>query len=577
MQPPPVSLVSCSTICILLLVCCLSLSSLVYGQTDPFVPFDAYASSSVFVEGEGLYIAGGLQNVDLTNGLVDMNQAFKISLSVSWDTSRPTFESLMDSPYHAQAASARSSDGKYWIVYHSGTLYAYNFGTSTWQSFLTPITGIPGNISATTDPASGLMYFPNLSEGSMMRLNVGEKKHDLVPMPAALTTSRYFSVAWSAALGKMLFVGGSTETGQSTTMYSYNAQEGWIDLTKTMKGNIPSARSAACFVSASGVGSKMVLFGGFAPGRANVLSDIYVLDVATLEWTQGPDVVTTSRRAEAACGYSHDQFIAWGGRNMVDTVNTTVVFNIKNNQWTTLYFAPQLSSSTPSSVTVPSPTSSGAPPTHVPESNSSQTIVIVTVSLGVIAVALGGGIFFFLYRARRKSVPRSEEDASSKPPEPPASPDANDHHPSNAPSTDNPPGGAPQSGGVVPHDDLKDHNRRNPQLYTPSHPNAPSPQAPLPPIQAVWFPAPPILDKPVQGPQDHEALANQGLDSPTSMPYSMLGAPQEGAYGAARVSQHPHEMVNFMDIYSLPTNDSADVEFYDDTDMIPMNQIRYPV
>ncbi|KAF9365883.1 hypothetical protein BGX34_007690, partial [Mortierella sp. NVP85] len=511
----------------------------------------------------------------LTNGLLNMNQAFKISLSVSWDASHPTFESLMDSPYHAQAASARSSDGRYWIVYYSGTLYAYNFGTSTWQSFLTPITGIPGNISATTDPASGLMYFPNLSEGSMMRLYVGEKKHDLVPMPAALTTSRYFSVAWSAALGKMLFVGGSTETGQSTTMYSYNAREGWIDLTKTMKGKIPSARSAACFVSAS-VGSKMVLFGGFAPGRTNVLPDIYVLDVATMEWTQGPDVVTTSRRAEAACGYSNDQFIAWGGRSMVDTVNTTVVFNIRDNQWTTRYIAPQLSSSTPSSVAGPFPTSSGAPPTSTPKSNSPQTIVIVTVSLGVIAVALGGGIFFFLYRARRRGVPISEEDASSKPPEPPVSPDANDHHPSNTPSTDNPPGGAPQSG-VMIHDDLKDHNRRNPQLYTPSHPYAPSLQAPLPPIQAVWFPAPPILDKSVQGPQDHEALANQGLDSPTSMPYTMLGAPQEGAYGAARVSQHPHEIVNYMDIYSLPTNDSADVELYDDTDMIPMNQIRYPV
>jgi hypothetical protein len=37
-------------------------------------------------------------------------------------------------------------------------------------------------------------------------------------------------------------------------------------------------------------------------------------------------------------------------------------------------------------------------------------------------------------------------------------------------------------------------------------------------------------------------------------------------------------MVNFMDVYSLPTSGSVDVDVdaYDNRDILPMNQIKYP-
>jgi hypothetical protein len=63
-----------------------------------------------------------------------------------------------------------------------------------------------------------------------------------------------------------------------------------------MKGYVPTARKQACIAPAYG-GAKMVLFGGsFTSIKTNILSDIYVLDVASITWAKGlsPDMESAS-------------------------------------------------------------------------------------------------------------------------------------------------------------------------------------------------------------------------------------------------------------------------------------------
>jgi len=60
----------------------------------------------------------------------------------------------------------------------------------------------------------------------------------------------------------------------------------------------------------------MVLFGGVS--AKNVPSGgIYVLDLATMGWTQGTPSV--SPRRGMACAVSGDYFVAWGGIIMIMT------------------------------------------------------------------------------------------------------------------------------------------------------------------------------------------------------------------------------------------------------------------
>ncbi|KAF9079317.1 hypothetical protein BGX27_006617, partial [Mortierella sp. AM989] len=124
-------------------------------------------------------------------------------------------------------------------------------------------------------------------------------------------------------------IGGMT----NNDLYAYTLASGWRLL--SVKGDIPSPRRSSCFVPAY-QGTKMVLFGGLTTSEVT-LGDIYILDVATLTWTRGPDGGPTVARFESACAITNDYFISWGGLNLDTRVitTTTVVYNIKTATWTT--------------------------------------------------------------------------------------------------------------------------------------------------------------------------------------------------------------------------------------------------
>jgi hypothetical protein len=56
----------------------------------------------------------------------------------------------------------------------------------------------------------------------------------------------------------------------------------------------------------------MVLFGGNPPGEDSI-GTLYILDVPTMTWTQGPSIDPSQNRSQMACTVNGDNFIAWGG------------------------------------------------------------------------------------------------------------------------------------------------------------------------------------------------------------------------------------------------------------------------
>ncbi|ORZ10923.1 hypothetical protein BCR41DRAFT_387712 [Lobosporangium transversale] len=182
-------------------------------------------------------------------------------------------------------------------------------------------------------------------------------------------------------------------------MYTWDAINLWQDI--PAKGTVPSPRRSPCMVSAYG-GAKMILFGGLTEQSNSVLSDIYILDTATMTWTKGTDAGLLSARAETHCAVSNDfvYFLGWCGVNTIISSNLTIIYNIKNNVWQSKYSpTAEADPSAPSGGIKPtSGTGNSTNPTN-PEnpgksSNMGGIIGGVVGGLAVIALVIG----FFVYR-----------------------------------------------------------------------------------------------------------------------------------------------------------------------------------
>lgn len=58
----------------------------------------------------------------------------------------------------------------------------------------------------------------------------------------------------------------------------------------------------------------MVVFGGQLYLK-EPRGSIFILDVPTLTWTQGPDIDYPLGRSSAACTVAGDNFVVWGGKD----------------------------------------------------------------------------------------------------------------------------------------------------------------------------------------------------------------------------------------------------------------------
>jgi hypothetical protein len=291
-------------------------------QARAFKPAGRFHPSSNYIDRIGLFIAAsddyrGSKRNGNTFNQVGETKPFVIDLSVSWNTSNPRFKKLSDSPPIFYGPSTISADGKQWVVFDNTTVYIYNLETTKWSTLFHPLDYEADSDTAVMNPETGLIYIPTTGDGYLMRLNITSRSYDRLAMPPSLSNAHFYAAAWSASQKKMYMIGGKTGGPPSTQlthliMSSYSDKDGWYNLTRDAKGDVPQPRFGACLVPAFG-GSKMVLFGGHTVDRLTTLNDIHILDLTTMIWKRGPDVAQKEQRALAACAMSNDHFIAWGG------------------------------------------------------------------------------------------------------------------------------------------------------------------------------------------------------------------------------------------------------------------------
>ncbi|KAG0091805.1 hypothetical protein BGZ92_011654 [Podila epicladia] len=356
-------------------------------QSPPYwKPAPAYHASSVFVEGQALYVNGGYNINDSTVAI----QTFSIDLSVSFNVSSPPYTKLRDAPHLGRAMNTLLKDGEGWYFRaDDGKAFIYNLPTQTVTDAGTHNLIKNGTFTTiATVPGKGDIIFPTDVATLTLRLVDSYLRQDFL-QPSELSRSRLFALAPSNSAKAVFALAGFLDESNrsSSALLRFDAANStWSNV--DLKEGAPSSRQGACMVPAHN-GTKLVVFGGFPstiitnitnmPG--NSLSDIYVLDAATLTWTKGPDGGEGRARSSHNCAISGDSFLTWGGISTAVTPPTEMVsvYNLKSNTWQDK-FSPDLELDTGS-------TSS--------ESNA-----------GTIAGGIGAAVFlalsvFLIYRRRK--------------------------------------------------------------------------------------------------------------------------------------------------------------------------------
>jgi hypothetical protein len=484
------------------------LVSVIHAQ--PFTPVGVDSPTFATIDGQGMYILGGAR---LSGGGDLSGQAFMIDLSVPWNASAPVYKKLPDGPISWGGPSAISSDKQNWVMAFQNTTYAYNFQSAKWSRILTDSTlgpTIEAGYSAATDPDTGFIYAPSYlmvnRTSMMMRLDIKTKTFQSLPSFAG---GNNFKVVWSDAYKSMYYFGGFSDG-----LHIYSPSKGWSS--PVTKGAVPIPRMGPCVASIDG-GKKLIVAGGYSRFSSGSLSDLYILDIATLTWTVGPSIALEQMRDAAACGVSNNQLIIWGGvfndpQSSLIVGTTPLVFDITANKWTTSYNAPPKPTSSSTSV---SQTPTGSTPTSSPsttptngDDGGSLVIIILAIVIGVLIVVLIAGGLWYRSRSKRTNRPSNEMGSSLDRP--------------GLPHKDTYLGaGYPEDLGYIP---------------PPSSIPYPLPPAP---VKANDWTANPLQSDTYYNPgaekQHWEAQNTLIRVDPNAM-----GRPHEGVYGAQRYSQHPH-------------------------------------
>ncbi|KAF9538090.1 hypothetical protein EC957_007254 [Mortierella hygrophila] len=284
-----------------------------------------------------------------------------------------------------------------WDPFQGGVHWTYGVKSNIWNLYTVPLnvtkqSGIKNGVDLTT----GTLYVPSgNNNGTEMTIIIPEGLSlSTSPMPMALMPVPvvHESFLWSTYRNSFLHYGGKSITGNTGNPY--------------LNEYIPStSRWTALTTSAYG-GLKVIVFGGAAlDGIAK--SDIHTLDVRTLEWTTGKPADANQARQHMACAVSGDSFVAWGGESASMIKDATpIVYDMKNDQWTTQFnrFI-NVASTTTGPTNVNPPPSSG--PTSQPDSPTNIAAIVGGIGGAVVAVFAIAG--FLLYRRRRRRRARTRD------------------------------------------------------------------------------------------------------------------------------------------------------------------------
>ncbi|KAF9394097.1 hypothetical protein CPC16_000147 [Podila verticillata] len=370
-------------------------------QVAAQTPVTSFGASQVVVQGKAMIISGGIST---SQGV--LSQTFAIDLSVSWDASSPKYSMLANGPADLYVPFGQAADGSA-IVISRGQSFSFNLNSSSgWI-----LTGnLPNGINAAMtrltgaiDPVTNIFYMPGGfrvagANDTMMQYSIAQGTAASLPMPPTLPLYAESTAVWSSYAKRLFLHGGRSPTDYIPLgdLYSFNpADNTWSK--PVPGGDTPPKRYNHCMAS-DATGKRLVVFGGFDNVVVPAFSDIYILNVETMQWTKGPDAGNATARAAPSCGIDNDLFIVWGGgyNSVTVTKNITLLFNLQTMQWVN-QFTPTASLGTPSS---------GAQPT-TPSNTSTKPSSTGAIIGGVVGGLAAGAIVVGLTvcRRRRKQKP----------------------------------------------------------------------------------------------------------------------------------------------------------------------------
>ncbi|KAF9348308.1 hypothetical protein BGX34_002558 [Mortierella sp. NVP85] len=376
------------------------LSLSVFAQ--PFRPAPGSGSCSGFVEGQGLYVTN---SYGPANNLT--TQAFMIDLSVSWNTSNPVYQKLPGGPKIEDVACTMANNDSLFILADS-IGYVYNVTSNVWSVFQNSnFDSNAGWKAVTSDPVSGLVYIPTNGmnfQGKEVVLTVDLRTGIVKTAELLLIDTDVFeAVAWSTALKRMVvFFTSDYEPITFAPSEINKPTKGWGSLPN--KG-IKEFVEWNCIAPAYG-GSKMVLLGNDLFGEN---AFVYIFDVINLTWKKGP---STKQIDQSACAVTGDQFIIWGGELAAGKVSdTTLVYNMKTDKWTTSFIAPLRPDTTTTTISYSSPPSQtsmqdGSHTSNTPDHNDTtlsdkKLAIIIIIVTGVLLTIILTTMFVYLGLSKR--------------------------------------------------------------------------------------------------------------------------------------------------------------------------------
>ncbi|GJJ73885.1 hypothetical protein EMPS_06243 [Entomortierella parvispora] len=419
----------------LMMTCCFFTSSIppfAMAQVTP-TPVQEFAWVRT---GPYLFIQGGYVDVKSVIEFTS-SQTFILDLSVSWPVTAATWYPLSNGTIARSFYAVTSPNNQTvltikFLAPTSFTITDYNTVANTWAPTVAVTTVadiLTYGLMPVADPTTGLVYIPGIA--SMDVYNIATQAWSSPgPIATSVLTARYFGAGvYNTARKTIMYVGGYNYAVNSThfdpqvvvTEYSPSTNK-WSVMTTTGTPPAPVANHCA---AVSEDGSILIVFGG----RTSVVTPaftgaLYILDVVTGVWTEGP--AQTTPRIYAACVIVGDQMVVWGGSN--DGNNTLpsvepIVFDITSKQWVTSYTAPAYYLNNPPpkppGATGGSGESSGGGSNDNSSGGSSKSS---PASLGPIVGGVVGGLVvigalagFFLYRRRQnKKLDQVKEQVSQQ-------------------------------------------------------------------------------------------------------------------------------------------------------------------
>ncbi|KAF9431622.1 hypothetical protein BGZ76_011920 [Entomortierella beljakovae] len=293
-----------------------------------------------------LFVQGG---VVISNGntVAQQNQFYALDLAIAWNVDNPTWVALKQGPTLSYHSISISADEKTLVTFRTGSAgstlsYRYHVSTNSWdQSTVKVPTPNKEGVSAIEDKVSGLVYLAGgyqSDDTQMYVYNIETDTMTMFPMPSNYMTDRlHYSGVYLTSRKSILYFGGSPYNSQQQSqnlITEYMPSTGSWSTLYTNNQN-PPHRTEYCMAT-NDDGTKIVVFGGkLDNGYAR---DIWILDIASLTWTQGPS--WTEPRVSSTCTIAGSTFISWGGSNGQRTISSIILFDLNSGQYVSSYTPP---------------------------------------------------------------------------------------------------------------------------------------------------------------------------------------------------------------------------------------------